>query len=227
MDGGRAFFLDFDHTLFDTDRFFWVDVRATFAQFRIDARSWEESYEAIWPTGYSLEKHLEYLADHGQVERGVQGLVKRALENAFADLRLYLFPDVEPFLARVKRRGIHLFLLSFGDPSWQGYKVKGAQISDFFQEIFTTEREEAKVEVVGGVVRRFPQTVVVDNNPRELDRIKAVYPQLTTVWINRVPPEAMRSTDPEFLERFREARRYATLAPQFHHRRCQTLDEVY
>lgn len=226
MDGGRAFLLDFDHTLFDTDRFFWVDVRATFARFRIDARSWEESYEAVWPSGYSLEKHLEHLARTGQIEGSVRELVRRALEETFADLRPYLFPDVEPVLARWRRQGVHLFLLSFGDPAWQGYKVKGAGIADAFREIFTTDREEAKVEAVGGVVRRFPQAVVVDNNPRELDRIKAAYPQLRTFWITRVPPEAVASTDPALRERFREARRYATLAPQFNHGRCRTLEEV-
>ncbi|MFQ5881265.1 MAG: HAD family hydrolase [Candidatus Methylomirabilales bacterium] len=226
MHGGRAFLLDFDHTLFDTDRFFWVDVRAIFARFEIDARLWEESYALVWPAGYSLEKHLEHLVQAGQVEVSAKAAMKRVLQENFADLRSYLFPDVEPFLKRLQARGIPCFLLSFGDPAWQAYKVQGARIDSFFREVFYTPRQQTKAEVVEEMTRCFPEAAAVDNDPRELDLMKAGCPQLSTFWIKRVPPEAVESTDPQILERFREARGYAVLAAKFRHQCCQTLDEV-
>lgn len=226
MDGDRAFLLDFDHTLFDTDRFFWVDVRAAFSRFAIDVQAWEESYARVWSQGYSLGKHLEQLAREGQVGNRDVAAIQRMLHERFADLRGYLFPDVELFLKRLQANKIPCFLVSFGDPAWQAYKVSGAQIDDFFADIFTTRQEQTKVDVIETCVGRFTRVGVVDNDPRELDRIKDRHPQVETFWISRVPPEAFTSSDPEIRERFREARHYASLPAQFPHHRCQTLDEV-
>ena len=226
MDGERAFLLDFDHTLFDTDRFFWVDVRAAFARFAIDAKVWEESYARVWPTGYSLEKHLDDLARAGQVEGSDVAAMERVLRESFADLRAYLFTDVEPFLKQVQAEKIPCFLLSFGDATWQTYKVNGARMADVFQEVFYTHREQGKADVVEAFVGRFARLTVVDNDPRELDIIKARHPEVETFWITRVPGEAQDSSDPEIRERFREARNYASLPTRFPHHRCQTLDEV-
>jgi phosphoglycolate phosphatase-like HAD superfamily hydrolase len=226
MEGERAFLLDFDHTLFDTDRFFWVDLCAAFARFAIDAKAWEESYGAVWPTGYSLQKHLEHLAREGQVGSSVIVALQQVLRERFADLRAYLFADAEPFLKRLQAERIPCFLLSFGDPAWQAYKVRGARIADLFREVFFTGRGQAKVEAVEALAPRFGRLFVVDNDPRELDRVKASRPEVETFWITRVPAEALSDADPALRQRFREARYYATLPAEFPHRRCRSLDEV-
>jgi phosphoglycolate phosphatase-like HAD superfamily hydrolase len=225
IDVTGAFLLDFDHTLFDTDRFFWIDVRAAFAQFGIDGARWEESYARVWPSGYSLEKHLDYLTREGQVGVSVKA-AQQVLREHFSDLRTYLFVDVEPFLKQLQAARVPCFLLSFGDPIWQAYKVRGARIADFFQDVFYTSKAQTKVEVVEPVVERFARLAVVDNDPRELDLIKARYPQIETFWITRVPPEVLQSFDVESRERFREARGYATISAAFTHHRCQTLSGV-
>ena len=225
IDCPGAYLLDFDHTLFDTDRFFWVDVRAAFARFGIDGDRWEESYARVWPSGYSLEKHLAYLTREGQVGMSIEE-ARRVLREHFSDLRPYLFADVEPFLRRLQAVGVPCFLLSFGDPSWQAYKVHGARIAGFFQDVFYTSQEHAKVEVVEPAIRRFARLAVVDNDPREIDLIKARYPQVETFWITRVPPDALERFDTDTRERFREARNYALLSPEFPHHRCVSLPEV-
>lgn len=226
MGGERAFLLDFDHTLFDTDRFFWVDVRAAFARIAIDSEVWEESYARVWPSGYSLEKHLDHLARGGQVTSADLATIQRVFRECFVDLRPYRFADVEPFLKRLQAERVPCFLLSFGDAAWQAYKVHGTRMAEFFQEVFYTRQEQAKADVVATLNGRFGRLTVVDNDPRELDLIKARYPRVETFWITRVPPEALGSSDPEIRERFREAQRYATLPAEFDHHRCQTLDEV-
>lgn len=226
MNGGRAFLLDFDHTLFDTDRFFWVDVRAAFSRFAIDAGAWEEAYARVWPTGYSLEKHLRDLVRTGQMRDGDAAAVERLLRERFTDLHGYLFADVGPFLRRLQTESIPCFLLSFGDAGWQAFKVRGTGIADFFQDIFYTGREEAKAEVIAPFLERYKRLAVVDNDPRELDLIKGRHPRVETYWITRLPPEALMSSNPEIEQRFREARHYATLSARLAHHRCTTLDEV-
>jgi phosphoglycolate phosphatase-like HAD superfamily hydrolase len=221
-----AFILDFDHTLFDTDRFFWVDLRAAFARWAIDAAQWEASYAEVWPTGYSLEKHLDVLARKGGVTDAAVAAMRRTLDESFGDLRAYLFADVEPFLDRLRAEQIPCFLVSFGDPTWQSTKVTRAGLVPFFREIFFTGRVQSKAEVVESLAGRFPQLTVVDNDPRELDLIKACRPQVETLWMTRVPSDALTGGDAAVRERFREARNYATLPAEFPHRRISVLDEV-
>ena len=233
---GRAVLLDFDHTLFDTDRFFWVDVKKAFARFGIDERAWEEAYEAVWPMGYSLEKHLASLTrletrdwrretTSFRLQSPVPGL-QSALRDTFSDLSGYLYPDVVPFLEEARRRGFDLYLLSFGDPSWQGYKVRASGIAPYFKEVFYTKREQTKAETVGGIGDRYDVIYAIDNDPRELDLMKVCYPQLLTHLISRVPPEAVEAGDPETRYRFCEARRYVGLPFEHPHHLCTTLAEV-
>jgi hypothetical protein len=80
--------------------------------------------------------------------------------------------------------------------------------------------------VVESLAGRFTELTVVDNDPRELDLIKACRPQVGTFWVSRVPPDALVGGDAAQRERFREARNYATLPAEFPHRRISALDEV-
>ncbi|MFN3477135.1 MAG: HAD family hydrolase [Candidatus Methylomirabilales bacterium] len=222
----RAVLLDFDHTLFDTDRFFWVDLRKAIACFGIEEKAWEEAYEAVWPGGYSLERHLAALMKIKAGRRPSKEAILSALRNAFSDLRGYLYPDVVPFLEEAKRRGFDLYLLSFGDPSWQVYKVKASGVAPYFQEVFYPKREQTKAEAVGGIVDRYETIHAIDNDPRELDLMKISYPQLLTHWISRVPSGAVMIDDPETRYRFREARRYVGFPSQHPHHHVTTLAEV-
>jgi len=101
--------LDFDHTLFDTDRFFWVDLKSAFARFGVPNDAWEKSYEAIWPLGYSLAKHLDELERLGVIAgQDIGRTMLATLEADFSDLRPYLFPDVPAFLKAARQRGFDL-----------------------------------------------------------------------------------------------------------------------
>lgn len=222
----RAVLLDFDHTLFDTDRFFWVDLRKTIACFGIEEKAWEEAYEAVWPRGYSLERHLAALMKRKAGRRPSKEAILSALRDAFSNLRGYLYQDAVPFLERASKEGFDLYLLSFGDPSWQAYKVKASGVAPYFQEVFSTKREQRKVEAVGGIAARYETIHAIDNDPRELDLMKTSYPQLLTHWIRRVPSEAVTIDDPETRYRFREARRYVGLPSQYPHHHVTTLAEV-
>src|SRR5713226_4586569 len=107
----KACFLDFDHTLFHTDEFFHVDVREAFLRLGIDTTAWEKSYGAVWPTGYTLEKHVDEVSRQSGNRLPLEEM-KRILQNSFSDLRRYLFPDVLPFLQQANKNGTRLYLLS-------------------------------------------------------------------------------------------------------------------
>ncbi len=221
----RAWFLDFDHTLFDTDAFFHVDLRRSFLSLGVDDASWERSYATVWHTGYTLEKHAEEVYRQSGSRLPLDEM-KRVLTDSFSELRRYLFPDVLSFLERGQKTGVRFYLLSFGDIEWQRYKVLGSHISPYFEGIFFTAKEGGKAQLIRERAAACEQVVVVDNNPAELDLIKDVGPAVQTYWLKRVPDEMGVPGDELSRLRFFEARRYAGLASRHQHAVCRTLDDI-
>ncbi len=219
-----AYFLDFDHTIFNTDEFFHVDVRNSFLRLGIDATDWEHSYAAVWPAGYALEKHVEEVSRRSGRRWPLEEM-KRVLQNSFSDLRRYLFPDVLPFLRKAQKRGVRLYLLSFGSQQWQRYKVLAAEVSPYFNDVFFTATEGGKAQLIEQRARGVARTVVVvDNNPTELDLIKDLAPEVRTYCMNRVPDEMRSPADELSRWKFLEARRYLERTPRHAHIPCRSLD---
>lgn len=213
--------MDFDHTLFDTDRFFWVDLKAAFVRFGVPDDAWEKSYEAIWPSGYSLAKHVGELSRLGAIADSKVGLAMLATLNAaFADLRPYLFPDVLPFLDAAHCKGCELILLSFGDPAWQSYKVQASGLTPYFTQILYTPHEKGKAGMLDKLASAYADIYAIDNNPTDLDAMKTCIPRLQTHQICRVEPSMLEG------DRFREAARYLTIPSRLPHRQCRSLNEV-
>jgi len=224
---GRAILLDFDHTLFDTDRFFWVDLKSAFARFGVPDDAWEKSYEAIWPSGYSLVKHLDELERLGAIgDHEIRRTMLATLEAAFSDLRIYLFPDVPAFLEAARQRGFDLILLSFGDPAWQSYKVRASGLAPLFQKIVYTAKQGGKGELLDELGSSYAELRAIDNNPADLDSMKARHPNLLTHLICRVKPSDIEGPAGLVPDRFREAARYLSIPSYLSHQRCRSLDEV-
>ncbi len=213
--------MDFDHTLFDTDRFFWIDLKAAFARFGVSDDAWEKSYETIWPSGYSLAKHIQDLSRLGAIaSASVASAMHATLERTFSDLRPYLFPDVVEFLNAARHRAFDLILLSFGDPTWQSYKVQASGLTPYFTQIVYTPHEKGKAEMLDTLAPAYTELHAIDNNPADLDTMKASTPRLQTYLIYRVEPSVLDA------DRFREAARYLTIPSRLPHRQCRSLNEV-
>lgn len=221
-----VYFLDFDHTLFNTDEFFHVDVRNSFLRLGIGATEWEQSYAVVWPTGYVLEKHVEEVSRRSGKQLPLEDM-KRVLRDSFSDLRRYLFPDVLPFLQQAKRSGARLYLLSFGHQEWQRYKVLASRLNEYFNDVFFTAAEGGKAKLIEHETREVEQTVaVVDNNPLELDLMKDVAPEIRTYCMNRVPDEWVWPTDELSRLKFLEARKYLERVPRHPHIPCRSLEGI-
>jgi len=202
-----------------------MDVRTSFRHLGLDGESWERGYARAWRAGYSLEGHAEEMCRQSGGQRGLEEM-KRILRESFTDLRRYLFSDVLPFLGTAQERGIRLYLLSFGDPDWQRYKVRGSGIEAYFDGIFFTAQEGGKANVILEQTRSHQKAVMVDNNPSELDLIREAAPDIATYCINRVPRELVVPADEISRLRFLEARDYATRPWRYRHVPCRTLEEV-
>jgi hypothetical protein len=219
--------LDFDHTLFDTDRFFWVDLKSAFARFGVPNDAWEKSYEAIWPLGYSLAKHLDELERLGVIAgQDIGRTMLATLEADFSNLRPYLFPDVPAFLEAARQRGFDLILLSFGDPAWQSYKVRASGLAPLFRKIVYTVKRSGKGELLDDLGSSYAELCAIDNNPADLDSMKARHSKLQTHLICRVKPSDLEGPTGLVPDRFRETARYLSIPSRLSHHRCWSLDEV-
>ncbi len=215
----QALLLDFDHTLFDTDRFFWIDLRRRALHFGVPSKVWYETYQEIWAKGYSLKKHLNLILKKLEPAPPVLRLGLRLLLYDFQwNLKPWVYPDVVPFLNSMKEKGIYLILLSFGNPSWQKFKVEHCGIDYYLDEKIYTEKEISKSQRVRSLSYRFQSLVMVDNDPRELDSALEACPGLRTFWICR-PVESKE-------DRYLEAGRYAEMKPIHPHPRISSLNEI-
>lgn len=220
-----ACFLDFDHTLFNTDEFFHLDLRIHFLQLGIDLNCWEESYTAIWSQGYSIDRHIEEINRRSPIKIP-PAAGQSLLADHVSDLGRYLFADVMPALQQMKQAGISLYLLSFGHPEWQQFKVSGSGVSQYVEDMFFTLWEGRKADLLQEKSRSFDQVVVIDNNPAELDLIKDTVPEARTYCINRVPDEHVTPADEAARLRYLEARKYLEKARRHQHHDCKTLEDL-
>jgi FMN phosphatase YigB (HAD superfamily) len=191
----------------------------------MDSVSWEGGYARAWQAGYSLDRHAEEMYRQSGSRQTLDEM-KRILREAFTDLRRYLFPDVLPFLEHAKAKGVRLYLLSFGNPEWQRYKVRGCRIEQYFDGVLFTAKDGGKAKLLLEHAGSCEKVLMVDNNPGELDLIKEAAPEVATYCIDRVPRELVVPADESSRFRFLEARQYARRPWRYGHVPCRTLGEV-
>lgn len=219
----RIYFIDFDHTLFDTDRYFHVDVKGRFLSLGIDIGLWERTYMDVCLSGYTLEKHVEAIHADAQQNLPLEAM-RNIISEEFSALERYLFPDVMPFLRKAAADGAELAILSFGNPSWQRYKVRAAGIEPYFRHVFFTDRHSSKIEVIKENVGAGREIIFIDNHPNELDAAKDADAGVATFLINRVPEAGILRTLPE--NSFFEAKRYNSIAPRHQHMLCTNFPQI-
>lgn len=220
-----AVFIDFDHTLFHTDQFFHVDMRNAFVRRGIDAECWEQSYDAVLPRGFTVEKLVTEIYERSGHILPL-GDMQTMIRESFIDLGRYVFPDVVPFLTRLRKEDTPAHLLSFGVSEWQRYKVFGSGIAEYFTDMFFTASEGTKAGVILAKVSDARKIIMVDNNPLELDIICDAVPSVQTYCINRVPKNMMASDDEPRRRLFLEARRYVGRPSRHEHIACRSLGEI-
>jgi FMN phosphatase YigB (HAD superfamily) len=218
--------LDFDHTLFDTDLFFNVDVRAVFDRFGITQEVWEASSGRAIERGYSLAAHAHELRKLGcnHVKFAEQ---TKVLQEEFSDLSRYVYADVVENLRRARNRGWELALVSFGDANWQQHKLVASGLAEWFGEhAFFTATHGSKAEVIERQFYEYEHVVFVDNRGAELDAIKARASRTLTYHICRVPERCMSWQLESERVRYLEARRIFQAGAQLNHTLCTTLNQV-
>lgn len=218
--------LDFDHTVFDADRFFWVALRSELPKLGLNERLWEETYERVWPTGYTLTKHLAAIAAASGTPPSQQEELKKVVHDLLARAADWVYPDVTPFLKQCAEAGMPRCLLTFGAPSWQKQKVQSSGLRPFFDHVVYAPTREKKVQFARRLARGYATVLFVDNDPRFLDEVARVVPSARTYWISRVPVPLHADAGSNPPDEYREALIYATTKPEREHVKVRSLREI-
>lgn len=172
------FIIDFDDTLFDTQRFKTARLNAMSALGVTEEDFWKSYQEAsISQDGkftYTNERHAQMLMNHGYDFDAVY----RALQKTTEDLHLYLFTDTLSFLASVRQREQSMVLLSLGDPEFQELKVKSSGIHKLFDRIFmVNDSKEAVLHHLFETVD--PEHVwFINDKVHETERLLQTFPRM-------------------------------------------------
>lgn len=180
----RVYFIDFDHTLFDTDRFFRVDLKNFLLGYMLSEEFWDKSYQTARTDGYTVEKHIDEAQKLGKLNMEAEK-IKQILKEEFSDLKKYLYPDVVKFLEKIKKDGAIIYLISFGNPVWQDYKLKASGIYQYFDDLFYTGDEGVKVDKILEFHDKFDEIIYIDDREQEIDLVKEKIPKVRTYLINR------------------------------------------
>jgi len=111
---------------------------------------------------YSLEQHIDFLAElrSFDTER-----VKEKAHAFFIDLTKYVFEGTEIFLQSLPKEDV--YLLTYGELSFQNLKVDGSGLRKYFREVVVVE--ESKPVVIERIIKRdhfFPKERVIFGDNR-------------------------------------------------------------
>ncbi|HYE60030.1 MAG TPA: hypothetical protein VEA18_02510 [Candidatus Kapabacteria bacterium] len=170
------FIIDFDDTLFDTQRFKKARLDALLAC-GVSEAIFTESYikarnNMTGAFTYSDRRHAEILAEYGFDEEKIY----EAFMKITAQLPSFLFPDTILFLEKLKTLQKPLILLSLGDSGFQETKVRGAKIHKYFDRRFMVS--ETKLSIMQHLLQQKQDEMVwfIDDKIDETREIAALCP---------------------------------------------------
>lgn len=163
-------YLDLDNTLLATRIFYHEYYRELLLAEGNTEREIEASYK-FFANGTTLLG--EFFSPRRQMEiLGWREVTKERvlaeIENILRKKRGFIFPEVVSVLMELRRRGMTLILLTFGDEEFQKQKIIASGIAHHFDEIKITGSD--KTEIVLGD-REGEEIVFVDDKGEFMERL--------------------------------------------------------
>ena len=150
-------YIDFDGTLYDTDRLF-KDFIKVCNSYGVTDDMFCEAQEYFFSKNklFNIEPVIKYLVE----EYNIIDSIYDDIDNLFNSS--YLFEDVLDGLKELIDQGHELYVLTYGNFEFQKRKIEGSKIKDYFKDIIITEFDKTKL------VLDKTNSIFVDNNPKEI-----------------------------------------------------------
>ena len=198
------FIIDFDDTLFDTQRYKRIRLECVQRLGVSEEEYWttykqaRNSHDGIFT--YSDERHTELLAllgyNHDEVLTALQET------SAPEALPEFLFEDTISFLDDVKAYGDSMVLLSLGNPGYQELKTKQSGVSRYFDRTFMVH--DTKKHILATLFEEVHPAEVyfINDKVAETIKLQAAFPQMRVVLkvSENIPKEAYEQSGLPYFE---------------------------
>lgn len=191
--------LDFDDVLFNTRAF----VRALSVIFVLAGLSMDECETAYKEfrenllaknNAYNLKEHVNFFSEKfpkldGAILEQELALLKRSMPN-------FVFEDVFDFLRHLSGAGWRSTIVSFGDESWQGEKIRLCGLGALVENIVISQNQ-SKIDSIEEILKDAGGTdgaiFIDDNRDKVLGLAKNKFPGLKTIQLIRPELESIRT----------------------------------
>lgn len=176
------FIIDFDDTLFDTQRYHRAHLEAV-ADLGVTPEVYWQSYREsrLDDEGnfvYNIERHAAQLKLKGFDEKEV----KKRFDCLAERVKEFLFDDAHDFLKDLKSTGKTMVLLTWGCPEFQRYaKVEASGISHYFDEVLYTRVPKRHRLVELFEKNKIDSVWFINDKPEETVELSKLFPQLKPV----------------------------------------------
>lgn len=176
------FIIDFDDTLFDTQRYHRAHYQSV-ADLGITPEVYWQAYQ---DTRLDTNGNFIYNSDRHVAQLEKQGFNGKEIARRFNILTEkitdFLFNDTHAFLNEIKGLGKAMLLLTWGYPEFQRYsKVEPSGITRYFDEILYTCEPKQNRLLKLFEERKVDNTWFINDKPEETVKLSGLFPQLRPV----------------------------------------------
>ena len=150
-------YIDFDGTLFDTDRLFGDFIKVCNSYGITDDR-FHEAQQNFFSKNklFNIGPVIEYLVEKYNIIDSIYSDIDALFNDS------YLFEDVLDSLKELIDQGHELYMLTYGNFEFQKRKIDGAKIKNYFKDIIITEFNKSELNFDKA------NSIIIDNNPKEI-----------------------------------------------------------
>ena len=170
--------IDLDHTLLDTTSF----KEALAKSLGLTPVDWDMAYNKFL-ADYQMFNPTDFL-------KGVATAQKKQFEAVVKKTGSFLYPDSVPFLKKAIQAGHHVVVLTFGNQDWQTQKLQHIAWPDGVTLLTTDTTKSSQLAQY-----MEDDTLVVDDNGRELDALHRHWSTAKLYWMVR-PNGKYRDVEP-------------------------------
>ena len=158
-------YLDFDRTLFDTDRFL-EDLNAISNKYHITDELFDKHYQLLKEEGFNYRNTLKSIEKEFSFDKEIYHEYDDFLKKA----QEYVYSDVIPFLERVKNN-YKIILFTKGNEDFQLEKINNTNLINYFDAIMISLKDKGELDIP------YEECIFIDDNPHELDSINKRNPK--------------------------------------------------
>lgn len=147
-------YIDFDGTLFDTDKYMSDSVRLL-NEYGIDNVIFSNVKKDLFGDKnlFNLNVMIDFFIKKYNIDIELKNKIDNLLKNS------YLYSEVIDCLEQLINNGYELYLLTYGDDEFQKTKIKASNIEKYFKEVIITNKNKSELNL------DYKNSIFIDNNP--------------------------------------------------------------